>query len=244
MYSIGFTPRISHDNHPAIAMALPSIALPGQLLGPATKYAPGPGTHMHDQQVYASIAGPVVSSPPSSVSEKPSTSTSTPTPKPSSKPGSKPTPTSLPLLSIPRPSPTSSSPSSTSTSTLLPTLSSPILARITRLGPRFATCAILVIDSTVCRETFQGLIRREDVRATEKDKVRIEDSFRVGDLVRGVVISLGDQSNYYISTAQNEYGVVMARSEDGGGAMFPVSWREFCDPRTGVREGRKVAKPF
>jgi hypothetical protein len=25
--------------------------------------------------------------------------------------------------------------------------------------------------------------------------------------------------------------------------MVPVSWREFVDERTGVREGRKVAKP-
>jgi hypothetical protein len=25
--------------------------------------------------------------------------------------------------------------------------------------------------------------------------------------------------------------------------MVPVSWREFLDERTGVKEGRKVAKP-
>jgi exosome complex component CSL4 len=87
------------------------------------------------------------------------------------------------------------------------------------------------------------MIRREDIRATEKDKVTISDSFRVGDLVRGVVISLGDQSNYYLTTAQNELGVVMAESEEGN-VMFPVSWREFVDGRTGRREARKVAKPF
>ena len=66
--------------------------------------------------------------------------------------------------------------------------------------------------------------------------------FRVGDVVRAVVISLGDERSYYLSTARNELGVVMARSE-AGNQMFPISWREFMDPVLGVREGRKVAKP-
>ena len=59
----------------------------------------------------------------------------------------------------------------------------------------------------------------------------------------GIVISLGDQGGYYISTAKNEYGVVMAWSETGT-QMYPVSWKEFKDPATGRGESRKVAKPF
>lgn len=212
-------------------MSLPSLALPGQALGPASKYAPGPGTHIHDQQIHASIAGPVVSSPRPSASKTASSSKT------------------LPLLSVSRPSPsTPTDPGilgsgSGGGSTILPEVESVVLARVTRLGQRFATVEILVVGEVVCREGFQGMIRREDVRATEKDRVKIEESFRVGDLVRGVVISLGDQSNYYLSTASNDYGVVMARSE-GGNTMFPVSWKEFQDPKTGARESRKVAKPF
>lgn len=206
-------------------MAVPSIALPGQLLGSADKYLPGPGTHMHESQVYASIAGPVLTTPtPKTTQTKPS-----------------------PLLSIQRPSP-STDPGILGTGsggggTILPEVNSVVLALITRLGPRFATCEILVIDSTVCRESFQGQIRREDIRATEKDKIKTEESFRVGDLVRGTVISLGDQSNYYVSTSENEFGVVMARSDEGR-LMYPVSWREFRDPVTGRAELRKAAKPF
>lgn len=71
----------------------------------------------------------------------------------------------------------------------------------------------------------------------------MEDMFRVGDIVRASVISLGDQSFYYCSTAGNELGVIMARSE-GGNMMFPVSWREMRDGERGVGELRKVAKPF
>ncbi|KAF1921493.1 hypothetical protein BDU57DRAFT_51389 [Ampelomyces quisqualis] len=218
-------------------MSLPSLALPGQLLGSTDKYLPGPGTHIYEQQIYASIAGPVLSSPTPRPSQQTLSTTSTTT---KSK--------LAPLISISRPSNTTSDPGILGTGSgggapILPEVDSVVLARITRLSARFATCEILVIDSTVCRSAFQGQIRREDVRATEKDQIRIDASFRVGDLVRGVVVSLGDQSNYYVATDRNEFGVVLARSEDGR-LMFPVSWREFCDPVTGRREARKAAKPF
>ncbi|KAF2196164.1 hypothetical protein GQ43DRAFT_485171 [Delitschia confertaspora ATCC 74209] len=217
-------------------MALPSIALPGQFLGSASQYAPGPGTHIHDSNVYASIAGPVITS------KRHVDSQSQP-----SKPKTKPTPP-LPLLTIQRPTQNESVLGILGTgngggSNILPEVESVVLARVTRLGQRFATLEILVVGDTVCREGFQGLVRREDVRATEKDRVKIEEAFRVGDLVRGQVISLGDQSNYYLSTAQNEFGVVMATSE-AGNQMYPISWKEFRDPKTGLTETRKVAKPF
>jgi len=54
---------------------------------------------------------------------------------------------------------------------------------------------------------------------------------------------LGDQANYYLTTASNELGVIMATSE-AGNTMMPVSWKEYKDPETGLSENRKVAKPF
>ena len=35
----------------------------------------------------------------------------------------------------------------------------------------------------------------------------------------------------------------MATSE-AGNTMYPVSWKEYKDPETGLSESRKVAKPF
>ena len=210
-------------------MALPSMALPGQLLGHADQYLPGPGTHLHNSQIYASISGPVLASPPPRSLSKSSTTTKQPA-----------------LLSISRPS-TSTTATQTATATLLPTLSSHVLCRITRLTPRSATCTILALATppTPLATPLPAQIRREDVRATEKDKTRIELSFRVGDIVRAQVISLGDQqSGYFVATERNELGVVVARSEDAGRVMVPVSWCEVVDPVTGVREARKVAKPF
>lgn len=229
-------------------MALPPLALPGQPLGPSTKYTPGPGTHIHASSLCASLLGPISTTPSSSSSSF------------------------HPTLSIQRP-----------TSNVLPEVESVVLGRVVRLTPRQATVEILVVGDAVCREGFQGIIRVQDVRATEKDRVKVGEMFRVGDVVRGVVvsvfflvnggreravegarafirgvfgwerslltimgpaqISLGDQSNYYLSTASNELGVVMATSEDGN-QMYPISWKEFRDPETGATESRKVAKPF
>ncbi|KAK0523720.1 hypothetical protein OC835_001926 [Tilletia horrida] len=59
---------------------------------------------------------------------------------------------------------------------------------------------------------FTGVIRAQDVRATEKDKVRLAECFRVGDIVRASVISLGDARSYFLSTAENRLGVIYAIS--------------------------------
>ncbi|KAK0664180.1 Exosome complex component csl4 [Lasiodiplodia hormozganensis] len=210
-------------------MSLPTLALPGQPLGAASKYAPGPGIHIQDAQLCASLLGPVSETKPLKRAAA----------------GASTTTSSMPALSITRPQTGSSAAvyASIGASNILPEVDSIVLARVTRLTPRQATVEILVVGETVCREGFQGIIRREDVRATEKDRVKIGDMFRVGDIVRGVVISLGDQQNYYLSTATNELGVVMARSE-AENQMYPISWKEFRDPKTGMTESRKVAKPF
>jgi exosome complex component CSL4 len=92
--------------------------------------------------------------------------------------------------------------------------------------------------------TFRlSFFRVQDVRATERDKVKIYNSFRPGDIVRAQVISLGDARSYYLSTAQNELGVIFAKSV-AGETMIPVSWQEMQCPKTKVIEYRKCAKPF
>lgn len=228
---------------------IPSIAVPGQLLGSVTDYAPGPGTHIHNTNLYASILGPVTKTNP---------------PKPAG-PQKRPTkitpaaPAVLPTLSIERSISTLDNDGEAKKTEILPEVNSTVLCRVTRINPRQATVAILVVGETVLDGEWQGLIRVQDVRATEKDKVKVFESFRPGDIVRAVVvclhgtnlefllmyyqISLGDQANYYLSTASNHLGVIMATSE-AGNTMYPVSWKEYKDPETGASELRKVAKPF
>ncbi|KAJ9662881.1 exosome 3'-_5 exonuclease subunit ski4 (Csl4) [Neophaeococcomyces mojaviensis] len=198
-----------------------SFATPGQVLGNLSAYLPGAGTHVTENTIHASLAGPIVTSPPATKSSKPT-------------------------LSIVKSS------ASISDATL-PEVGSVVLARVLRVQPRQLNSSILAVNpslSTITSYTsatddetqFQAVLRKEDVRAFEKDKVVMNEMFRVGDIVKAVVISLGDERNYYISTAGNDYGVIIARSQ-AGNPMVPTSWKEMRDTITGKAETRKVAKP-
>lgn len=258
-----------------MATTLPTLAIPGQRLGPITTFTAGPGTHVQNANIYASIAGPVaVEQGQAGQSSKAKS-----------------------VLTVSRGVAGGTNIANNATGAVkstqatqkkgkyntLPSVDSIVLARVTRVQKRQVTVSILVVldpstsQSTTPTQTpgpnanapsdndnitsiltsaanpenhsstdelrFQALIRKEDVRAVEKDRVVMDDMFRVGDIVRGSVISLGDQSFYYLTTARNDLGVVLARSE-AGNMMFPASWKEMRDSVTGVPEARKVARPF
>lgn len=71
-----------------------------------------------------------------------------------------------------------------------PAPNSLILGTVTRLSPLQAVVAISVVDGIPLPpgEEFTGVIRTQDIRATEKDKVKIADCFRGGDVVKGLVV--------------------------------------------------------
>ncbi|PGH30390.1 exosome complex component CSL4 [[Emmonsia] crescens] len=282
-----------------MAVPLPSIAVPGQRLGPTSSLIPGPGTHIQDSFVCASIAGPVVLQKGEELSKQQLqkqqannkqqrtlvtvarsfaqtlegygavTGGNDNSSSRSSINGILQSQKSLNTTTTTTPTTTKRHKYKYNT---LPAVDSIVLARVTRVQKRQATLSILVVlddspssayPTTTTTDDlppsllsttnadplnaddlrFQALIRKEDVRAVEKDRVVMDEMFRVGDIVRAVVISLGDQSFYYCSTARNELGVVMGRSEEGN-VLVPVSWREMVDGRSGRREGRKVARPF
>ena len=132
--------------------------------------------------------------------------------------------------------------SSSTSNNLLPKVGDIVLARINRISKQQANAQIIVIGETALHEDFQGVIRTTDVRAYDVDKVKIAHSFRPNDIVRAEVISLGDQSSYYLTTAKNELGVLFAWSELGE-MLSPISWNQMAAEK-GVVEERKVAKPF
>ena len=202
------------------------IAVPGQVLGSASANLAGSGTHVYENNILASIVGTSLTTPAASRSGKPT-------------------------ISILR---HGSDASTLSTATnALPSVTSIVLCRATRVQQRQLSASILLTNpspSAIVQYTsatndelqFQAVLRREDVRAYEKDKVAMNELFRTGDIIRATVISLGDERNYYISTAGNELGVLIAKSEVGN-AMVPTSWKEMKDVVTGKGESRKVAKP-
>ncbi|TNN69461.1 Exosome complex component CSL4 [Liparis tanakae] len=118
---------------------------------------------------------------------------------------------------------------------LLPDIGAIVTCKVTSINPRFAKVHILYVGSTPLKDRFRGTIRKEDVRATEKDKVETYKSFRPGDIV------LAKVSNYLLTTAENELGVVVAHS-GAGAQMVPINWCEMQCPRTHSKEFRKVAR--
>lgn len=182
-------------------MSTVPIAIPGQDLGAVLKYIPGPGTHVHNLHVCASVLGFIhVTTPPKPGGPSKRLTKITPA-----------APTPLPTISVIRKpftgglvSETGSGPSpegkeetqvagaaqihGKGKAEVLPEVNSIVLCRVTRITPRQATVAILVVGETVLEGEWQGLIRVQDVRATEKDRVKIFESFRPGDIVRASVV--------------------------------------------------------
>ena len=201
-------------------MALPKTAHPGLALAPASAHRPGPGTHIYNNTITASILG----RPTLSASSVPNTKQQVLSVLPH--PSANPIPSRLVARSTPVPQPGST-----------------VLAVVTRLHATHAACTLLAVDDALCAEPAPATLRREDVRGWETASVVIHEAFRVGDVVRARVISVGDRQGYYLSTARNELGVLFAKGE-GGGKLEAVSWTEMREPGAEQGEVRKVAKPI
>lgn len=91
-------------------------------------------------------------------------------------------------------------------------------------------------------EPFAGTLRQGDLRPNAALEVRIEECVRPGDVVLARVLADGDR-DFILTTEAAELGVVRATCESSGRVMRAVSWKEMECPVTGMREGRKVAKP-
>lgn len=143
-----------------------------------------------------------------------------------------------------------------------PQVNDTVLARVTKLSHTRINVEILSvlprqaekkdIDSelqllnllpTETGEFFKAIIRSQDVRSTERDSVKTWDCYQPGDIIRAVVLSLGDGVSFYLSTAKNDLGVVFARNE-AGEQLYPLDWETMVAPGSGEVEKRKCAKPF
>uniref|UniRef100_A0A0E0K6U5 Exosome complex component CSL4 C-terminal domain-containing protein n=1 Tax=Oryza punctata TaxID=4537 RepID=A0A0E0K6U5_ORYPU len=131
----------------------------------------------------------------------------------------------------------------------VPQPGSVVIARVTKVMARMASADIMCVDSKAVKEKFTGMIRQQDVRATEIDKVDMYQSYRPGDIVRAL-LSLGDARAYYLSTAQNELGVVSAQSITGrfmmaynvltNDAGSSCVYQKLCDAQAHVATGFRI----
>ncbi|XP_017151430.1 exosome complex component CSL4 [Drosophila miranda] len=126
----------------------------------------------------------------------------------------------------------------------IPATGDVVTARVLVTTPKFAKCAIFCVRNVLLESSYRGLLRKEDVRETEKDRVDIYKSFKPGDVILARVINQMEQS-FLLTTAETELGVVVAYASDASKTrvpMVPVGWSEMQCPLTTIKEPRKVAK--
>ncbi|XP_054284794.1 exosome complex component CSL4 [Macrosteles quadrilineatus] len=116
-----------------------------------------------------------------------------------------------------------------------------VTAKVMIVNQRFAKCLITCIGDTVLTRPYRGILRKEDVRSFEKDRVEMYKCYRPGDIILARVLPISEVHSYQLSTAENELGVVIAHSE-AGVAMIPISWTCMQCPKSYNKEERKVAK--
>lgn len=126
---------------------------------------------------------------------------------------------------------------------LMPQVGEVVVCKVVRITPRVANVEIICTagGSVVLQESCSGLIRKEDVRQFDRDSVEMFKSVRPGDVVYARVLSLGDSRSYVLTCAENDLGVVFARSVSGA-IMVPLSFEEMQCPQTMSTEFRKVAR--
>ncbi|KAF8571172.1 hypothetical protein P879_02782 [Paragonimus westermani] len=73
---------------------------------------------------------------------------------------------------------------------IVPRAGAVVLAKVTSLSRRVVRCDIVAVDDTPLAGPFRGIIRREDIRATQRDQAEPAECYRPGDLIRARVINL------------------------------------------------------
>ncbi|KAG0141635.1 hypothetical protein CROQUDRAFT_685036 [Cronartium quercuum f. sp. fusiforme G11] len=127
----------------------------------------------------------------------------------------------------------------------VPVVGTVVTGLVTKLNKLQASLAIMTVEDVPLPigQDFPGVIRSQDVRQVDKDKVKIWTCFRPGDIVRAEISPPTGLTGYLLATFRNDLGVVFAHNARTGNLMKALSWEEMIDEETGEREPRKVAGP-
>jgi len=219
------------------------LALPGDVIGQLADFVPGPGAYADPEAnvvrasrtgrvetidlgaLEAELADEAADESPSSSSAAAGTGDAADAP-----PGK-----ALPMLMV--------VPRASASTPAVPAEGDVVMGRVRSVGERQAEVTVLVLGEPgrALRSALRGTVRREDVRATDVDRVVMLRSMRPGDVIRAKVLSLGDRRSLFMATAEPELGVVWARGRSGH-VLVPASHDTMRCPATGEDEARKVAR--
>lgn len=74
--------------------------------------------------------------------------------------------------------------------TVIPAQGDIVTAKVSVITQQYAKCFITSVGDTVLRRPFRAVLRTEDIRATEKDKVEVYKSVRPGDIILARVVNI------------------------------------------------------
>ncbi|CAH2096898.1 unnamed protein product [Euphydryas editha] len=133
---------------------------------------------------------------------------------------------------------------SSRTPSVLPMTGDIVTAKVTVVNSRQVQCVILCVGPSVLVRPYKGILKKEDIKFTDKDRIDPYKCFRPGDVILARVLPMTEIHWYHLSTAENELGVVIATAEGSpqGVSMLPISWSEMQCPKTLIKEPRKVAR--
>lgn len=73
--------------------------------------------------------------------------------------------------------------------TVVPLTGDIVTARVLLVNNRFAKCSIVCVGPHLLDTPYRAVLRREEVRATEKDRVEMYKACRPGDIILARVVS-------------------------------------------------------
>lgn len=113
-----------------------------------------------------------------------------------------------------------------------------------------AKCSIICIGDVLLNRPLRGILRKEDVRATNVDNVEMYKCYRPGDIILAKILPQIELHTYSLTTAENELGCVIASARGLATTsanyvpvpMVPISWVEMQCPNTMIKVSTKLLK--
>jgi len=222
----------THNIPSSVRFRQGSTITPGDRIGNSSQVISGSGTYLKGLHVYASLAGSLRITYPSSSEIKLNGTNAA---------------SALATVSVYSKSKSDKNIlNKKSTTNQIPHVNHIVLGRIVRISTHQAIVEILASSNSggpFLPPYFGGIIRKEDIRSRSTEDIMMAQQFQPGDVILAKVLSLGDARRYYLTTTENDLGVIRANCKISGEKMVPISWKEMECPVTKVREGRKCARP-
>lgn len=104
--------------------------------------------------------------------------------------------------------------SKSSCSAKLPTAGTIVTCRVISVNSLQAKCQINCVNDRLLKVPFsEAILRKEDVRAEDRDRVEMHNCYRPRDIILARVFGLSDKG-YLLTTAEDALGVIVAYNEN------------------------------